>query len=168
LRTPLKSAAYVLILALVVSTFAYFTYTYTRRVTGTSMFPTLEDGDLVVLDAVPASSITVGTVIVYDPPCSVTGFSVIHRVVGTAAVGFLTKGDNNLQTDQQAGIASGPITPDCVLGRVVFVVPYIERLASLPYGANYILAALIVLFVIYSEFWPRSGRVGRTEPAVGP
>ena len=116
------------------------------------MTPTLEEGDLVVLDHVQASQISVGDIIVYNPPCSDIGSSVIHRVVNATQAGFITKGDNNGETDQAGPYPiAGTVTFSCISGKVVFVIPYIEKLADLPYGANYLLAALIVILVFYSE-----------------
>jgi signal peptidase I len=129
--------------------FAFVELTYTRRVDGTSMLPTLEDGDLVVIQSIPFSQLKVGDIIVYDPPCSATGESVIHRIVNFSGNGAITKGDNNPYTDIGGGIARGPITANCYVGTVVFVIPYIERIASLPYGTNYIIAALILVAIIY-------------------
>lgn len=158
----MKAVIYGAVIVLLVSAFAFSVYSYTRRVTGTSMFPTLEDGDLVVLQQVPFNAISVGDVIVYNPPCAAEDFSVIHRVVGISQGGFITKGDNNRITDQAAGIASGPVTSACIEGKVVFVIPYIERLADLPYGINYVIAALIVVAVLYGEF--RGGRQDEERP----
>ncbi|MDV3293547.1 MAG: signal peptidase I [Nitrososphaerales archaeon] len=163
MRPVLHAAAYLLVLALLVGSFAFFTLVYTRKVTGTSMYPTLEEGDLVVVRNTPVSSINVGTIIVYNPPCSTTGASVIHRVVSEGGGGFITKGDNNFATDQQAGIAAGPVTPSCVEGTVVFVVPYLEKLAFLPYDANYIFAALLIAILVYGEVAAR--RKGEPESA---
>jgi signal peptidase I len=115
-----------------------------------------------VLQQVPLNSISVGNIIVYRPPCAATGFSVIHRVVGISQGGFITKGDNNGITDQAAGIASGPVTSACIEGKVVFVIPYIERLADLPYGINYVIAALIIVGVLYGEL--RGGREEGESP----
>ena len=138
--------------------FAYLELTYTRRVDGTSMLPTFEEGDLVVVDHVPFTSLHIGDVIVYSPPCSLNGASVIHRVVQNTSQGFVTKGDNNPYTDPGGRISDGPITSNCYVGKVVFVVPYIERIASLPYGANYILAALIFIAIIYIELGGRKDK----------
>jgi signal peptidase I len=151
-KTALYGAAFVLLLVV----FAYLLLTYTRRVDGTSMYPTLEGGDLVVIQAVSMNDVHIGDIIVYSPPCSDEGFSVIHRVVGgTPAGGFTTQGDNNPLPDQDSGIARTPIHQDCLVGKVVFVVPYVETLASFPYGVNYLLAFMIFLVVIVSEFWRR-------------
>jgi signal peptidase len=155
--------------------FAFALLTYTRRVEEHSMLPTLEQGDLVVIEKVPASSVHVGDIIVYGGSCSSildsngAPISVIHRVVEVTSSGFITKGDNNPYTDQAAGIATGPITQDCIEGKVVFVVPYIELLTSLPYGLNYVLAAVIILAVVLYEIGgareeePQKETVG-TEP----
>jgi signal peptidase len=137
---------------------AYALLTFTRRVDGVSMLPTLEEGDLVVIANVPYSSIQTGDIIVYGGPCSQVFYDgqaapVIHRVVQIIGGGFITKGDNNGYTDQQGHIAAGPITADCVEGKVVFVIPYIERLASLPDGLNYILAILIIVAVLVYELY---------------
>jgi len=169
LRPLFRALAYVLVLGLLVGSFAYFTLVYARKVTGTSMYPTLEEGDMVVVQKVPFSSIKVGDIIVYDPPCSATGNSVIHRVVSIeqGGGGFITKGDNNGATDQAANIAAGPITAACVEGKVVFVAPYLETLAFLPDGANYILAAAILILLILTELY--GGRKSNEEPsAVSP
>ena len=149
-----KASLYAVAFVLFLLVFAYLLLNYTRRVDGVSMVPTLEQGDLVVIEPVSASSVHLGDIIVYGPPCSEGGDSVIHRVVGTQAGGFLTQGDDrktNPETDQLLNIAYGPITQACLVGKVVFVVPYVERLASLPYGLNYILAFLIFMAIIISE-----------------
>lgn len=143
--------------------FAYVELTYTRRVDGTSMLPTLEEGDLVIIQNVPFSDLHVGDIIVYNPPCSATGSSVIHRIVNFSSGGAVTRGDNNGYTDIAGGIATGPITANCYVGKVVLVVPYIERIASLPYGTNYIIAALILAAVIY--LWLGESRSATEERA---
>ena len=153
MRPVYTTLAYVLALGLIVGSFAYFTLVYARKVTGTSMYPTLEEGDMVVVSNVPYSSLKVGDIIVYDPPCSNTGNSVIHRIVGINSSGLITKGDNNQATDQIERIASGPVTASCVEGEVVFVVPYFEKLAFLPYDANYVLAAVIIIVLVVSELY---------------
>jgi signal peptidase len=152
-RTSLYAVGFVIFLL----AFAYLELTYTRRVESTSMLPTLEEGDLVVVQPVPFSDLKVGDIIVYDPPCSVTGASVIHRIIAFTSGAALTKGDNNPYTDPQGRISDGPITPDCYVGKVVYVFPYVERIASLPYGANYILAALIFVALIYLQLRGKNG-----------
>ncbi len=155
-RLPGKRASfYAVVFVLLLLVFAYFLLNYTRRVDGVSMLPTLEEGDLVVIQPVSMTDVHIGDIVVYGPPCSESGDSVIHRVVGVAeGGGFLTQGDDrktNQNTDQNLNIANSPITQACLIGKVVFIVPYIERLASLPYGLNYFVAALIFAVIIVSE-----------------
>lgn len=156
MRLPGKRATvYAIVFVVFVLVFAYLLLNYTRRVDGVSMLPTLEQGDLVVIQPVTMSQLQIGNIIVYGPPCSTSGDSVIHRLVaGNSVTGFYTQGDDrktNPGTDQSEGIADAPITQACLIGRVVFVVPYIERLAALPYGLNYAIAAVIFVIIIVSE-----------------
>lgn len=135
---------------------AYFVQSDTRRVDGHSMLPTLEGGDLVVIQNVPISDIQVGNIIVYNGLCSTGGESVVHRVVNITKAGLITKGDNNPGTDQALNIASGPITQQCLEGKVVFIIPYVELLAyyvdahDLPQWFNYIPSLVILLVVVAS------------------
>jgi signal peptidase I len=135
---------------------ALFVQADTRRVDGTSMLPTLEGGDLVVIQSVPINQIHVGDIIVYNGLCSAAGESVVHRVVNITAQGLITKGDNNARTDQAYGIAISPITSQCLEGKAVFVIPYVELLAyyidqnGLPQWFNYIPSILILVVVIVS------------------
>ncbi len=132
---------------------AYLLLTYTRRVDGISMYPTLQEGDLVVVRPVSFGELHTGDIIVYGSPCSASGLSVIHRVVEITVSGLITKGDNNREPDQSLGIAASPIVQGCVSGKVVFTIPYIERLATLPYGLNYLLVLFFIAFVVYIEFF---------------
>ena len=158
-----RTAVTILIIVLVIASSALLIYTYSRKVTGVSMLPTLEEGDLVVIQPVSVNQISVGDIIVYEPPCAGNGLAVIHRVVDVAGNGFITKGDNNGLTDQGYGIALGPVTQNCVEGKVVFVIPYLEKLSELPYGLNYVIAAAIILYVVYGELRPQ--RQNQSSPA---
>ena len=156
MKVASKSTAIYVAAVILLLFWAYFVQTDTRRVDGHSMLPTLEGGDLVVLQSVPISDIHVGNIIVYDGSCSALGISVVHRVVGNTSAGLITKGDNNPGTDQSLGIASGPITQNCLVGKVIFVIPYVELLAyyvdtyGLPQWLNYLPSILIILIVVGS------------------
>ena len=149
------TAVYVLAIALLLL-WAYFVQSDTRRVDGHSMLPTLEGGDLVVIQSTTLSSVHVGDIIVYNGLCSSGGESVVHRVVAITSSGLITEGDNNPGTDQSLGIASRPITQQCLEGKVVFVIPYVELLAyyvdsnGLPQWFNYLPSVLILLIVLAS------------------
>ena len=136
---------------------AYFVQADTRRVDGYSMLPTLEGGDLVVIQGGPISDVHVGDIIVYNGLCSTNGESVVHRVVNVTAAGLITKGDNNQNPDQYLHqIALSPITQPCLDGKVVFVIPYVELLAyyidnnGLPQWFNYIPSVAILIIVVVS------------------
>ncbi len=136
---------------------AYFVQSQTRRVDGFSMLPTLEGGDLVVIQNVPVDQVHVGDIIVYSGLCSTGGESVVHRVIQISSGGLITKGDNNPEPDQYMHeIANGPITQQCLEGKVVFVIPYVELLAyeidanGLPQWFNYIPSIFILVIVMVS------------------
>jgi signal peptidase I len=154
-----KTTAFYVAAFAVLLFWAYFVQANTRRVDGTSMLPTLEGGDLVVIQGVSVSDVHVGDIIVYGPPCSNTGSSVIHRVVSINSQGLVTKGDNNPDTDIAETIAATPITSNCLQGKVVFVIPYVESLAyyidahGLPEWLNYIPSIIILLIVVLSVLY---------------
>ena len=159
---------YAIALALLIS-WAYFVQADTRRVDGYSMLPTLEGGDLVVIQGVPVSDVHVGDVVVYNNLCSTGGESVVHRVVAIVSTGLITKGDNNPQNDQVSNIAVSPITAQCLEGKVVFVIPYVELLAyyidsnNLPQWLNYIPSIFILIIVIASILSEEKGLEARTN-----
>jgi len=150
---------------------AYFVQADTRRVDGHSMLPTLEGGDLVVIQNVPINDIHVGDIIVYSGLCSSLGVSVIHRVVAITGSGLITKGDNNPGTDQALNIAVSPIDARCLEGKVVFVIPYVELLAyyidanNLPQWLNY-LPSIVILLIIVASVLFQSEEGDEAETAV--
>ena len=163
--TVIYVAAFALLLL-----WAYFVQADTRRVDGTSMLPTLEGGDLVVIQNVPIGDVHAGDIIVYNNLCSTTGLSVVHRVIAITSAGLITKGDNNDRSDQAANIAFAPITQQCLEGKVVFVIPYVELLAyyvdvyGLPQWFNYLPSILILIIVFFSVLdW--GGEEDKTQPA---
>jgi signal peptidase len=153
-----SKATYVYVAAFALLLFwAYFVQADTRRVDGFSMLPTLEGGDLVVIQGTSIDQIHVGDIIVYNGLCSVSGQSVIHRVIQVTSSGLITKGDNNPEPDQFLHeIANGPITQQCLEGKVVFVIPYVELLAyeidayGLPQWFNYVPSIIILVIVMLS------------------
>nr|KJR73319.1 MAG: peptidase S26 [Thermoproteus sp. AZ2] len=91
-----------------------------------SMLPTLRVGDFVVLSGISScNALEVGDIIVYIalPPFP-PGEWIIHRVASIApGCEITTKGDNNPISDQVYG--EPPVTLDRVIGKVVFIVPYV-------------------------------------------
>lgn len=88
-----------------------------------SMEPTYSPGDMVV--SVPQDQYEVGDVVTFQPvagdPTLIT-----HRVVGVtlgAETAYITRGDAN-------GADDDPVSPEQVMGRVAYHVPYVGHLAG--------------------------------------
>jgi len=157
-----RTAAPLIVLVLLLITFAVLLNIFTRRVDGVSMLPTLEAGDMVILQFPSISDVKVGDIIVFDQPTlgGCADFTVVHRVVSIASDGgLITQGDDRATNPVPDEPTGGPyVSQQCLIGKVIFVVPYLERLADiLPYPTNFVVAALIVLLVILSEIVPSRG-----------
>lgn len=130
-------------------------------VDGTSMYPHMHDGDLILIQHVDYSKIMTydmgkaagystfgnyGDVIVYQPFGQKDMTPVIHRAMypvnasdpmwqGSAAApnsGFITKGDNNFLFDQSSGVSPNtPVKPEWVLGVARLRIPYLGYVRSL-------------------------------------
>jgi signal peptidase len=110
-------------------------------VSGVSMQPTLNSGDLVLSTAQQAYS--VGDIITYPVPAGdpAAGAIVVHRIVGgDAQTGFITKGDNNSAADPWH-----PTAQD-VIGRVWVYAPGVGRL-FLSLRSPFVLALTLGAFV---------------------
>ncbi len=85
-----------------------------------SMVPEFYKGDMLVLQGAPQEQLSVGDVIVFDPPSG--GTPVVHRIVEINSDGtFQTKGDaNNGQLYYEKSIEYSQVH-----GRVIVVIPYI-------------------------------------------
>jgi signal peptidase I len=113
---------------------------------GTSMVPTLQDGDLAVVRR--SDSYRVGDIIAYHPTDAVSTSQavVIHRIVGgSGEEGFLTQGDNRPGDDPWRP------RPKDIVGSVWFMVPgagnYVARLRE-PLVLAPLAAALTVFLVL--------------------
>lgn len=88
-----------------------------------SMEPTYSPGDMVV--SVPQDQYQVGDVVTFQPVAGDPAL-ITHRVVGIALgaeTAYITRGDAN-------GADDDPVTPEQVMGRVVYHVPYVGHLAG--------------------------------------
>jgi signal peptidase len=124
-------------------------------VSGTSMYPHMKDGDLILVQGIDYSKIVTyeageagnystfgnyGDVIVYQPFGRKDMTPVIHRAMYTANTsdpmwqgsvdapngGFVTKGDNNFLFDQSSGVCPNtPVKPEWVLGVAKLRIPYL-------------------------------------------
>ncbi|MBS7642809.1 MAG: signal peptidase I [Candidatus Bathyarchaeia archaeon] len=118
----------ILALALAYGVYASLVYAFKTRhpigyVVGTSMLPTLQPGDLVIIVGVEAEDIVVGDIIVFQPPYR--SEPIIHRVIAVEKIGgniyITTKGDNNRVSLPDE--IRFPVS--YVIGKVVYRVPYI-------------------------------------------
>ncbi len=130
-------------------------------VEGTSMYPHMVTGDLVVLRGLDRVSVTpglravdsgyrmfggYGDVIVYSPMGNRSRVPVIHRAVywvdegqemwpgGPPAphAGYITLGDNNFFYDQSTSISPDePVRPEWILGVSEYKIPYLGLLRAL-------------------------------------
>jgi signal peptidase I len=117
----------------------------------TSMLPTLEDGDMLLLQGVDnKSAIDIGEIIVFYNPRSTQPERIVHRIIDTqiidGEVHFITKGDNNRIADQK------PVPPENVIGIVmgklpIFLADYIKFIDNLIVKISMI-GILILLFMI--------------------
>ena len=88
-------------------------------VSGVSMLPTLEEGDLVV--ATKPGSYAVGDVVAYQSP---GGPLVIHRILGRDGDAFTFQGDNNDFVDPWI------VGPDEIAGKAILFAPGLGALFS--------------------------------------
>ncbi|PSP95836.1 signal peptidase I [Halobacteriales archaeon QS_4_62_28] len=117
-RAVWRSISLVLIAFVLLSTFgqvAPISY-----VNSGSMSPTLSTGDgFVAVPTALADNPEPGDVIVYRSEEIEADGLVTHRIVGRTDEGFLTRGDSNPITDQQAG--EPPVTRDRIVAHVLVV-----------------------------------------------
>lgn len=97
-------------------------------VTSDSMTPTLNKGDLFLIN--PFSKGKTGDIIVFK----MNGHWTVHRIYAETSEGYITKGDNNVATDQQGG-RSDAIRKEDVVGTVVTI---FDKPIKIPYVGMYI------------------------------
>ena len=155
-----KNILFYIFISLLISFLAYsFIFVGTipiAIVSGNSMYPTLQNGDLVIF--APASGVIPnGTIIIYaqqginDKFFSwLTGRIIIHRIVGVYESNssdnyyYITKGDNNLFND------SLPVFQKQILGVPVFVIPKLGLLFLFfgsPYGLFVLFGMLVTIYL---------------------
>jgi signal peptidase I len=85
-----------------------------------SMVPSFNKGDMLVLRGVPQEQLSVGDVIVFDPPSS--GTPIVHRIVAVNDDGtFQSKGDaNSGQLSYEKSISYSQIH-----GAVILIIPFL-------------------------------------------
>jgi len=121
-------------------------------VPSTSMVPTLNVGDIVIVKGVDPSTITVGTVIIFRSPSG--SIDIIHRVIGIVKVGdmlyFQTKGDHNFAPDPW----SPGVPEQNVKGVLVARIPYIGYVTLALQGTlGIVLIAFLIFLMIAFEYY---------------
>ena len=121
-------------------------------VPSTSMVPTLNVGDIVIVKGVDPRTITVGTIIIFRSPSG--SIDIIHRVVGIVKVGetlyFETKGDHNAAPDPWVPGVPEENVKGVLVGRIPYI-GYVTLALQGPVGI--ILIVLLVFLMIVFEFY---------------
>jgi len=142
-----------------------------------SMRPTLEVGDLVVVQATSYGNIHAGDVIVFARPNLVGGGCgseiIVHRVVNVTGSGLITWGDNRETNPMPDEPTEWPPVPaQCVRGLVFVSIPYLGDVSqAFPPPLNYVLVAAIIVLIFLAELFggrreqaDESGGAGGTAP----
>ena len=156
-----RAAAYAIIVLLVVAGAAFLINSRTGGVQvyvypTSSMVPTLEVGDLVVVQSTSYSSLHVGQVIVFAEPTDAGtcgSLVIVHRIVEITAQGIITQGDYRFTNPRPDEPLSWPPVPaQCLRGVVAFALPYLGEISqAFPPPLNYILVAIIIIVVFMLE-----------------
>lgn len=145
-------------------TFALSTNTPFYVVSSGSMVPTLEIGDIIVVNGrIEFNDVNVGDIIVFDEPKS--GLKVIvHRVkeIHYGSVrSFVTKGDHNLASD------NWEVTSEEFLGGVIFTIPRVGYLTTaLTPPMNYILIIVVISLVFILEIRNNQSRPEKSDEVI--
>jgi signal peptidase len=121
-------------------------------VPSTSMVPTLNVGDIVIVRGVDPNTITVGTIIIFRSPSG--SIDIIHRVIGIVKVGntlyFQTKGDHNASPDPW----SPGVPENNVKGVLVTKISYIGYVTLALQGPlGIILIAFLIFLMVIFEYY---------------
>ena len=117
-----------------------------------SMVPTLNVGDIVFVRGVDPSTITVGTVIIFQSPSG--SIDIIHRVIGIEKMGdtlyFQTKGDNNPAPDPWSPGVPEQNVKGVLVGRIPYI-GYVTLALQGPLGI--VLIAFLIFLMIAFEYY---------------
>jgi signal peptidase I len=133
---------------------------------GSSMLPTYQNGDLIVMQAAPVYG--VGDPVAYRVPSGEIGEGhvIVHRITGgDGTIGFTVQGDNNDAVDPWMPRATD------IAGKSWVVIPGVGRFIAMihqPVIAGGLAAAVMVFLILAGQSWPRptrrSGRPAMVDP----
>jgi len=144
-----------------------------------SMTPTLNVGDLIIVQGVPnagdisAASRPEGNIIVFHRPRPDSSFPdelIVHRAINKVENNgtwyFQTKGDNNLSPDFWTGpnTSTGMISQALLVGKVVGIAPWIGNVPLFirtPTGM--LIVILLFLLILFIEYIPVLSKKSKTE-----
>jgi signal peptidase len=141
-----------------------------------SMTPTLNVGDLIIVQGVPnyndlyAAPAPDGTIIVFHKP-SDTEELIVHRTTNKVDENgtwfFQTKGDNNLTPDFWVGDGTNPnglISQRLLVGKVVAVVPWVGNVPLfIRTPSGLLLIILLFLVILFIEYVPVLSKKAKEE-----
>lgn len=141
-----------------------------------SMTPTLNVGDLIIVQGVPnyndlyAAPAPDGTIIVFHKP-SDTEELIVHRTINKVDENgtwfFQTKGDNNLTPDFWVGDGTNPnglISQRLLVGKVVAVVPWVGNVPLfIRTPSGLLLIILLFLVILFIEYVPVLSKKAKVE-----
>jgi signal peptidase I len=140
-----------------------------------SMTPTLNVGDLIIVQGVPnyndlyAAPAPDGTIIVFHKP-SDTEELIVHRGINKVDENgtwfFQTKGDNNLTPDYWIGdgTLNGLISQRLLVGKVVAVVPWVGNVPLfIRTPSGLLLIILLFLVILFIEYVPVLSKKAKGE-----
>ncbi len=139
-------AVVILLISVIMGTSPFF------FVQGISMHPTLENGDLIVIDRTPFDNLKIGDIIIYNKP-EMYPEPVVHKIIKITFINqeefLFTKGDNNQFQDPL------PISRNEYKAKYIGIrIPYagfVGRALAPP--VNYIIIVLLILYLIYDNFF---------------
>ena len=162
LAAALSQAALVLV-ALVVAGLPMATDYQWRTVVSGSMRPTIDPGDVILVEPF-TKPVEIGDLVVFRDPIDGVG-DVVHRVVDKTGGRLLTQGDANDRTDPWE------LDEDSILGLVALKVPkagfLVEAAASKPGIVVFLMLPALAIMISELRVWYRFVRYGRVvfEPA---
>ena len=133
---------------------------------GTSMLPTYQNGDLVVMQ--PATAYVLGDAVAYRVPSGEIGEGhvIVHRITGgDGTAGFVLQGDNNDAIDPWMPRATD------IAGKAWLVVPGVGRVIAIihqPVIAGGLAAGVMVSLILAGQSRPRPTRRRHGEAADDP
>jgi signal peptidase len=133
-----------------------------------SMQPTMEPGDVIIVDAVEAEAVEPGQIVTFrESANSVTTHRVVEKVQADGGMALRTKGDDNEEPDQDLVRGQDLVGRVMSVGGTPIVIPYVGQVietARTEFGVYALVFVPLTLFVL-NELYVRL-LAGSDDPAV--